>query len=199
MTAGPPLRKLIILSAPSGGGKTTLCARLLHDFPELTLSVSSTTRPPRGQERNGREYHFLSREEFESQIQAGRFAEWALVHGNYYGTSRDVIEQAFASAKAVLLDIDVQGAESLRKAYPAEAYTIFISPPDLETLEERLRARGTDREETIQKRLANARQEMLAAPRFHQIIVNDDLERAYAELRLAAEAQLRGRRAAEHV
>jgi guanylate kinase len=175
-------RKLIILSAPSGGGKTTLCSRLLHSFPQLTLSISTTTRAPRGQEQDGREYHFVGKDEFERQIQAGRFAEWALVHGNYYGTSKDVIERAFAAGKSVLLDIDVQGAESLRQAYGPQAWSVFISPPDLATLEQRLRARGTDREETIQRRLQNARDEMQAAPRFHRVVINDSLDRACQEL-----------------
>jgi guanylate kinase len=175
------MRKLIVLSAPSGAGKTTLCARLLRDFPELTLSISSTTRKPRGQEQHCKEYFFLSKEEFERQIGEGRFAEWALVHGNYYGTSKDTIERAFASGKSVLLDIDVQGAASLRKAYPTETYTLFVSPPSLEVLEKRLRARGTESEEAIARRLRNAAVEMKEAPTFDQIVMNDDLDRAYEE------------------
>src|SRR4051812_45558024 len=110
-------RKLIVISAPSGAGKTTLCHRLLQDFPELVLSISSTTRAPRGTEKHGVEYLFLSKPDFEKQIHAGRFAEWAQVHGNFYGTSKDVIDEAFRSGKSVLLDIDVQGAASLNKAY----------------------------------------------------------------------------------
>lgn len=184
------MKRLIILSAPSGAGKTTLCARLLRDFPSLRLSVSCTTRPPRGEERDGVHYFFLSREEFEKQIQAGRFAEWAQVHGNYYGTSKDFLEQCFAEGYSVLLDIDVQGAASLKKAYPAEAYLVFVSPPDLTTLEKRLRSRDTDNEETIQRRLANARAEMEKARLFDKTIVNDDLERAYAELHALVARQL---------
>ena len=122
-----------MISAPSGAGKTTLCARLLRDFPnELVLSISSTTRAPRGQEKHGEHYFFIKQDEFKRGIDAGMFAEWALVHGNYYGTSKKVIEDAFSQNKAVLLDIDVQGAESLKKAYPKEAVRIFISPPDLD-------------------------------------------------------------------
>jgi guanylate kinase len=190
MRAGGGARKLIILSAPSGGGKTTLCQRLLREFPELMLSISTTTRAPRGQEQHGREYFFVDKAAFEAQIAAGRFAEWALVHGNYYGTSKDVIERAFATGKSVLLDIDVQGAESLRKAYPTEAYSIFISPPDLPTLEQRLRARGTDSEETIQKRLRNAADEMKEMPRFHRTVINDTLAHAAQELTRLVSAQL---------
>jgi guanylate kinase len=182
---------LIVISAPSGAGKTTLCQRLLQDFSELVLSISSTTRAPRGSEKNGKEYLFLSRPEFENQIQASRFAEWALVHGNYYGTSKDVIEKAFHAGKSVLLDIDVQGAESLRQAYPKECYTVFIAPPSLQTLEERLRARKTDSEETIQKRVRNAKVEMDQRSRFHQVVINDNLETAYAELKSLIEARLR--------
>lgn len=185
-------KKLIVISAPSGAGKTTLCQRLLEDFPQLVLSISTTTRPPRGQEKHGREYFFTSKQEFEQMIREGRFAEWALVHGNYYGTSREVIENSFRRGKHVLLDIDVQGAESLRKAYPEQSFTVFISPPSLEVLESRLRGRKTDSEEAIHKRMKNAEQEMKDAPKFHYIIINDDLERAYQELRAAVEKQLLG-------
>jgi guanylate kinase len=184
--------KLIVISAPSGAGKTTLCQRLLKDFEELTLSISSTTRAPRGTEKHGQEYFFLSKAEFEKQIQAGRFAEWAQVHGNYYGTSKDVIETAFRAGKSVLLDIDVQGAESLRKSFPKECYSIFIAPPSLQTLEKRLRARGTDNEETIRKRVRAASDEMKQMPEFHQVVINDQFEPAYAELHAIALAQLRG-------
>lgn len=186
------MNKLIVISAPSGAGKTTLCQRLLQEFSELTLSISSTTRPPRGQERHGREYFFLSRDEFERQIQEGRFAEWALVHGNYYGTSKDTIEKAFQAGKSVLLDIDVQGAESLRKAFPKEAFTVFVSPPSLDELERRLRARGTDSEETIQKRIKNARAEMEHASKFDRVVLNDQLERACGELNSIVRQALRG-------
>lgn len=173
---------LIVLSAPSGAGKTTLCKRLLEDFASIRLSISSTTRTPRGSERHGEDYFFLSREHFEEQIQRNQFAEWAQVHGNYYGTSRVVIENSFQEGLSVLLDIDVQGAAQLKKSFPEQCYRIFISPPNLEELEERLRARGTETEEVIQRRLANARFEMQESSKFDHIIINDDLERAYQEL-----------------
>ena len=185
------LKRLIVISAPSGAGKTTLCSRLLRDFPVLKLSISSTTRAPRGSEQDGREYFFLSREEFERQIEADRFAEYARVHDNYYGTSKDTIDRAFAEGKSVLLDIDVQGAESLRHAYPGQTFSVFIAPPDLETLEARLRARGTENEETIRKRMRNADDEMKAARHFDATVVNRDLEQAYTELREIIELQLR--------
>jgi len=180
---------LIVISAPSGAGKTTLCRRLLDDFPSLLLSISSTTRPPRGTERHGHEYFFLTVQEFEDQIQRGCFAEWARVHGNYYGTSKAVIENAFLDGKSVLLDIDVQGAEKLKLAFPTQCYRIFITPPSLAELEFRLRARGTETEETIQKRLKNAQVEMATSKDFDYIVVNDSLDRAYMELKTLLKTQ----------
>jgi guanylate kinase len=184
------MNRLIVISAPSGAGKTTLCQRLLRDFSNLTLSISSTTRAPRGQELHGRDYFFLTREEFEEGIKAGKFLEWANVHGNYYGTSKTTIEAAFSSGKSVLLDIDVQGAASLRKAFPKESFSVFIAPPSLEVLEKRLRSRGTDSEETIQKRLRNAKKEMGEAGMFDHRIVNDDLDHAYEKLKEKVRAAL---------
>ncbi len=181
---------LFVLSAPSGAGKTTLCKRLLNDFPSMRLSISSTTRKPRGAEKEGVDYFFLSQEDFKKKIEANRFAEWAHVHGNYYGTSKEVIERAFASGFSVLLDIDVQGAEQFRLAYPRECYRIFISPPSLAELEARLRKRGTDSEEVIQKRLKNAEAEILEGQKFDVMIINDSLERAYSELKTVVEKRL---------
>jgi guanylate kinase len=184
---------LIVISAPSGAGKTTLCRKLLADFPELILSISTTTRAPRGTEREGLEYFFLSREDFEKQIQEGRFLEWALVHGNYYGTSRTTLDHAFQTGQSVLLDIDVQGAEQLRKALPAQCLSIFIAPPSFEELEARLVARGTDQPEIIQKRMIQARLEMAERHRFSHVVVNKNLEQAYAELKNILESKLRSK------
>ena len=175
--------KLIVVSAPSGAGKTTLCQYLLRDFPELKLSISSTTREPRGQETHGNEYLFLTQTEFKLRIDRQEFAEWALVHGNYYGTSKTAIEQAFSEGKSLLLDIDVQGAKSIRAAYPKESALIFIQPPDMPTLESRLRARGTESEDKIQKRLSNAQTELAQAKQFDHVLTNDELSQAYAKLR----------------
>lgn len=175
--------RLIVVSAPSGAGKTTLCKKLLEDFPSLTLSISSTTRKPRGQEKYGVDYFFLSQEEFKRQIDLGLFAEWASVHGNYYGTSKEVIQKAFDSQLSVLLDIDVQGAALLRKVFPDQCTRIFIAPPDLETLKQRLIGRGTDSPETIEKRMVQAKIEIEEGKGFDHLIVNDSLERAYSELK----------------
>lgn len=177
------ISRLIVVSAPSGAGKTTLCHMLLADFPNLVQSISSTTRAPRGTEREGVEYFFLNREEFEQQIQSNRFAEWAIVHGNYYGTSKTVIENALKAKRSVLLDIDVQGANQLKASYPKECYRIFIAPPSLEELERRLRSRKTDTEATIQKRLKNAQIEMKEGISFDSVVINDRLEQAYLDLK----------------
>lgn len=187
---GAPAPCLIVLSAPSGAGKTTLCHRLLRDFGQLRLSISSTTRPPRGGEQNGREYFFLDRDEFESQVRHGRFAEHAEVHGNLYGTSRTTLDSFLDAGFSVLLDIDVQGAASLREAYPGRTLTLFVEPPSLAELERRLRARGTDSEAVIQRRLANAREEMARHDEFDHVVINDTLEHAYAKLSALVEARI---------
>jgi len=168
---------LIVVSAPSGAGKSSLCAELLKKHPSrIALSISSTSRLPRGSEKNGKEYFFLSREEFEGKIKAGVFVEWAEVHGNYYGTSKETLEIFWKQKKHVLLDIDVQGAESLRNSFPENCFTVFIAPPNLEVLEQRLRLRGTESEEAIQKRMANARFEMDHQEKFDFKVVNDDFK-----------------------
>ena len=182
---------LIIISAPSGAGKTTLCKQLLADFPTVDLSISCTTRKPRGKEQNGVDYDFISVEEFKQGIEKGRFVEWALVHDNYYGTSKDRIERSFNNGHSVLLDIDVQGAEQLRKSFKETCLSIFISPPSLQELEARLRIRNTDKEETIQKRLKNAKIEMAQSHLFDHVIVNDSLDRAYGELKSILESKLK--------
>ena len=184
------MSSLIVLSAPSGAGKTTLCRRLLGDFPQLVLSISSTTRPPRGNEKHGVEYYFVPRDEFERQIAAGRFAEWAEVHGHLYGTSKDTIDDGLARGRSVLLDIDVQGAASLAAAYPDRCLRVFVAPPSLAELERRLRARGTDSEETVQRRLRGAASEMARLGEFDRVVINDDLERAYAELRVVVAREI---------
>jgi len=146
---------VFIISAPSGSGKTTLVSRLLASLPSLMFSVSYTTRKPRGDEVDGRSYRFVSRPDFEAMIARGEFLEWAEVFGNYYGTHRGILEEAQAQGKDLVLDIDVQGARQLRSGIP-EAVSVFILAPSRQILEHRLRARGEDREDVIERRLRDA-------------------------------------------
>lgn len=190
----PSQSLLIVVSAPSGAGKTTLCRRLLEDFSELKLSISTTTRPPRGQERHGVDYLFTTQQDFEARIASGDFAEWARVHGNYYGTSKSFIRSTLESGDSVLLDIDVQGSESLKNLFGDRCLTVFVAPPSMEALEQRLRGRNTDSEESIQRRLQNARTEMQQAEKFDVRLVNDDLDATYLQLQDVVSRALRGAR-----
>ena len=172
---------LIVLSAPSGAGKTTLCRAIRNRFPEMRYSISHTTRSPRPGEAEGVDYFFISEEEFQTDIQKGIWAEWARVHDNYYGTSMAFLNKTLASGADVLLDIDIQGARQILEKYP-DAVSIFIMPPSLEILLQRLQGRGTESGTVIEKRMMNARKE-IAQSRFYQyIVVNDDLEDAKQEL-----------------
>ena len=148
----------------------------------LSLSISTTSRLPRGQEVHGKEYFFVTSAEFEQKIAQGEFAEWALVHGNYYGTEKNTLQSFWNDQKHVLLDIDVQGADSLKDSFPAKCVTIFIAPPSIEELERRLRGRGTETEEAIQRRMKNAEQELSRQPDFDIILVNDQLDLTYLKL-----------------
>lgn len=179
---------LIVMSAPSGAGKTTLCERLLAQHPTMAYSVSCTTRPPRGGEVQGRDYHFLSASEFEQLAVAGEFLEHAVVHGHRYGTRRANVTGALAAGRDILMDIDVQGAAALRAAARAgqdmiaRAYVdIFIAPPSLDALRERLEKRSEDTSAVIARRLRNAVGEMARWEEYQYLVINDDLERAYAE------------------
>jgi guanylate kinase len=180
--AAPDDFLLLIVSSPSGAGKTTLCNRLRGEFPDIRFSVSHTTRRPRPNEAHGREYHFTEQVDFEQMIRAGAFAEWARVHGHLYGTSLEEIRAARADARGVLFDIDYQGARQIKASLP-EAVGIFILPPSLAELERRLRGRGTEDEATTQRRLRNARGEIEHYGIFDYVIVNDELNRAYEQLR----------------
>lgn len=171
---------LFIVSAPSGAGKSSLVNALLKKIPGISLSISTTTRDPRPGEQNGREYHFVTVAEFEAAKKRGDFLETALVHGNYYGTSKPWIEQQMTTGADVLLEIDYQGAQQVRKFFP-EAVSIFILPPSIKSLEERLHKRGQDSEVTIAKRLLGAGAEMAHAPDFDFVIINEDFDTALNE------------------
>ena len=175
------LGHLYIVAAPSGAGKTTLVRMLLENDSGICLSISYTTRPPRAGEVDGREYHFVGVPDFLSKIESGDFLEWAEVHGNYYGTSKSWIEAEMASGRDVLLEIDWQGAQQVRKLFPA-AIGVFILPPSLDELRSRLSGRGTDAAEIIARRLAAARDEMRHMGEFDYVIINDDLQQALDDL-----------------
>src|SRR5215470_688538 len=174
---------LVIVSSPSGAGKTTLCNRLTRDFPELKFSVSYTTRRPRGHERDGVDYHFVDEDTFKRMVSQDHFAEWAHVHGNRYGTTRATVAEALEGGCDVLFDIDWQGGKQLRAQFPDDAVMIWVLPPSLEVLEKRLRGRATDSSEVIEARLATAKQELEHFDLYDYIVVNDDLERAYQSVR----------------
>jgi len=173
--------RLFIISAPSGAGKTTLCKAILKYFKDMLYSISYTTRDPRKCEIDGTDYHFISKEDFTKGIEKGKWAEWAEVHGNFYGTSGEFLQRALESGHDLLLDIDVQGTVNILRNYP-ESITIFIMPPSSEALKIRMEARGTDKPEVIARRLVNAEKEMAQKDRYHHVIVNDDLTRATEEL-----------------
>ncbi len=179
---------IFIVSAASGTGKTTLVSRLLQQHPDIRVSVSHTTRPRRDGEEDGRHYHFVSQAEFETMIGEGAFLEFAQVFGNYYGTSTAQLQALTQQGVDVILEIDVQGAAQVRRALP-EATSIFIAPPSLAVLASRLRGRGTDTEEVIAKRLAEARSEIEQAPLFDYLVVNDDVRQAEAALLHIIKAQ----------
>jgi len=173
--------RLLVISAPSGTGKTTLCRLLMDQFKGISYSVSHTTRKPRAGEVHGTDYYFVSVEEFERMIANQELVEWAKVHDNYYGTSLGFIRQSIDQGRDILLDIDVQGAANIRAVYP-EAVTVFIMPPSMEALRERLGKRGTDSPEVIETRIKNAVMEMEQKDLYRHVIVNDDLETAKNQL-----------------
>jgi guanylate kinase len=179
---------VLVISGPSGVGKTSIYGRLLAERDDLEFSVSATTRPPREGEVHGRDYWFLSEQEFLARVAAGEFAEHAQVHGRRYGTLRAPVEEALAGGRVVLLDVDVQGGRSLRVLYPQGAF-VFIYPPSLAALEARLRGRASDRPEVIAHRLLNAPGEMSQYVDYDYVVVNDDLPRAQAQLAAIVEAE----------
>lgn len=182
--------KMIVICAPSGTGKSTLISRLKADIPALEWSVSCTTRGMRPGEVNGKDYHFISTEDFKNQIEEGQFIEWAQVHSNFYGTSRKFVDEGLRQGRKMLFDLDVQGADAMKKVYGKEAHVIFIEPPSVDELEKRLRARGTDSESVIQERLANARKELSRKNDYDYLILNDDVEKAYGQFKRIVEGIL---------
>lgn len=172
---------MLLISGPSGSGKSSICKRLVQD-PRVVFSVSATTRPMRSGEVDGVHYHFLDKRRFREHVEHGDFIEWAEVHGNLYGTLRAPMEEALAQGKVYLVEIDVQGALQLR-ALGQEGLYVFIAPPDFETLERRLVGRGTDPPEVIRRRLQKAHDEYEERHKYDHVVVNDDLERAVDEVR----------------
>ena len=173
--------RLFVVSAPSGTGKTTLCRLLVDEFGDISYSVSHTTRKPRPGEIHGKDYFFVTHDEFERMIRSGELIEWAEVHGNYYGTSKRFVGDHLEKGGDILLDIDVQGALNIVKSYP-EAVTLFIMPPSRDALRTRLEKRGSDSPDVIETRLCNAVNEMESRGLYRHVIVNDNLETAKQEL-----------------
>ena len=179
---------LFVITAPSGAGKSSLVRALMAADPTLQLSVSHTTRAPRGQEQSGREYYFVSPEAFESMVQAEAFVEWAHVHSHRYGTSRQEVEDKIAQGADIILEIDFQGALQIKRRFP-NAVAVFILPPSWEELRARLVKRGEDSPEVIEMRLKNAATEMAQVERFDYVIINDLFERALADLQIVVQSQ----------
>lgn len=193
MTPTPGI--LLVLSAPSGAGKTTLARRLLSDFPQAEFSVSYTTRARRGSERDGVDYHFIDATEFRARIDKEEMVEWAEVFGNFYGSPQAVVDRAKQSAGLAIFDIDVQGGAKIKLKHP-DTVLVFVLPPSMEELERRLRDRKTDSEDVIQRRMLAARSEVeKGLESYDYLVINDDIETAYRELRaiVIAETQRRGR------
>lgn len=180
--------KLVIFSAPSGSGKTTIVRRLLEYCPQLEFSVSATSRAPRGTERHGVDYYFLSSEEFARAVARQEFVEWEEVYkGTCYGTLRSEMERIWERGRIIIFDVDVMGGIRLKEIFGEQALSLFIMPPSVEELERRLVGRGTDSPETIARRIAKAESEIAKAPRFDRIVVNDRLETAVEEARRIVE------------
>ncbi|PID39384.1 MAG: guanylate kinase [Proteobacteria bacterium] len=182
---------LFVVSSPSGAGKTTLCRRLQAEFPNLAFSVSVTTRPPRSNEVDGVDYHFVRVERFEEMVQQGEFAEWAEVHGNRYGTAWSTIRENIEAGRDVLFDIDWQGATALRsnKELRSDTVMVFVLPPSMDELARRLRSRGTDASDVVERRLAKAKDELTHYGEYHYLLFNDDVDHAYDDLRAIYRAE----------
>jgi guanylate kinase len=193
---------LLVVSSPSGAGKTTLCHYLMREFPEVMFSVSYTTRAIRKGEKDGVDYKFVDDKIFQEMVDNGEFAEWAHVHGNRYGTTVAAVKEALDNGRHVLFDIDYQGARQIKARFEREAVLVFVLPPSLEELEKRLRQRATDAPEAIERRLINAQEEFNVLKQYglyQFLIVNDDRDRAYDRLRAIYLASLCGSDRMGHV
>lgn len=174
--------KLIIITAPSGAGKTSITHYLMNAFPRLSFSISAATRQARDDERNGKDYYFMSMEDFKDKIQHNEFVEWEMVYeGKYYGTLKSELERIWSESKVPVLDIDVQGAIHVQQQYPQSSLTLFIEPPSVSELKKRLESRGTETEESIMTRVNKASFELSFKDQFDKLIVNDNLQRACNE------------------
>ena len=194
MSSDPTHRGLLlVLSAPSGTGKTTLARRFVQAHPDADFSVSMTTREPRGSEQQGVDYHFVDALSFQRMIERDELVEWAEVHGNFYGSPQSAVERAFSTGGIAVFDIDVQGGQSIQRRYP-EAVLVFVLPPSMEELERRLRDRGTESEDAIRRRMLAARSELEHGTRaYDYLVVNDSVDRAYADLEAIVTAERRRR------
>ena len=170
--------KLIVISAPSGSGKTTIARAIMQRYPGMLFSVSATTRPPRAGELEGRDYFFLLKEEFQRRVQHGDLVEWEEIYGNYYGTLKSEVDRALQQGTIMLFDVDVKGALSIKKTYPNDSILIFIKPPSFEALQQRLLNRKTEDEATIRRRLDRVPMELEKGSQFDWQVVNDDLQSA---------------------
>lgn len=179
---------ILVISGPSGAGKTTLCQNLLESTENLKYSISVTARSPRGDEANGVDYYFVNEQEFEQMVMEEKFAEWAKVHGNYYGTKREFLEKSISDGSDILLDIDVQGGIKIKEKYP-EAVLIYVVPHSLEELEDRLRNRGVDSEETIKRRLLNVRREINYLPKYDYLIFTEGIEKSLEKAKVIITAE----------
>lgn len=175
--------KIVVIVAPSGTGKSTLIKKLMDEVPSLNWSVSCTTRPKRSGEFEGKDYFFITVKDFEKRIENNELIEWAKVHSNYYGTSKEFVDQGLAKGQHLLFDLDVQGCDSVKEIYGDEAQVIFIEPPSVEELEKRLTGRGTDNPEVIAERLKNSILELKRKNDYDFNVVNDDIDKAYANLK----------------
>ncbi len=185
-------QKILIITAPSGAGKTSITQELMKAFPVLEFSVSATTRPPRANETDGKDYYFIDLEQFKQKIQQKQFAEWEMVYeGKYYGTLKSEMKRIWDGQKIPVLDIDVKGAIHVQQQYPQNTLSIFIEPPSIAALESRLRARGTENEESLQARISKAAYEISFKDQFDKVIVNEELAIACEKAKLLVEAFLK--------